>query len=217
MRLNKGVVGFFVVLGVAMLAGGVVMWFSAGDDEPGLDLGAVILGGIGAFYLVLTGILWLIVRRRNRLVNTGVPAMATIISARDTGTMVNNQPRLALEVEIVPEDGRSPYRFETRKVIGHSALGAMRPGATLPVSVDPRRPERFTFIDAEQYASIGGRASTGTADQILSILRDARMPTATVSNDDRLGRLERLAALHASGVLSDDEFAAEKQRLLDEQ
>jgi hypothetical protein len=52
---------------------------------------------------------------------------------------------------------------------------------------------------------------------LLSILRDARMPTATVSNDDRLGRLERLAALHASGVLSDDEFAAEKQRLLDEQ
>lgn len=216
MRLNKGVVIFFVVLGVAMLAGGVVIWLgSDGGVEQGPGMAALILGGIGAFYLVLTGILWLIVRRQNRLVNTGVPAMATIISARDSGTMVNNQPRLVLEVEITPEDGRPPYRFETKKVISHSALAAVRPGATLPVSVDPGRPQRFAFIDTEQYAAIGGRASTGT-DQLLSILRSARMPTATASNDDRLGRLERLAALHASGVLSDDEFAAEKQRLLGE-
>jgi hypothetical protein len=32
--------------------------------------------------------------------------------------------------------------------------------------------------------------------------------------DDRLAQFERLAALHASGVLSDQEFEAEKARIL---
>jgi hypothetical protein len=229
MRMNRGVVVFFVLLGVAMLAGAVVMWLSAdGVTAPGLEMGALILGGLGVFYLLLMLVLWLFVKRRNRLVTTGRPAIATIISARDSGTMVNNQPRLVLEVEITPEDGGNPYRFETKKVVGHSSLAAMRPGASLPVAVDPQRPRRFTFIDAEQYASMGGRAATTGTEQLVSILRNAGLVPGTVdaatvwpqdasSDDDRLGRLERLAALHASGALSDDEFAAEKQRLLDEQ
>jgi hypothetical protein len=229
MRMNRGVVVFFVLLGVAMLVGAVVMWLSAdGVTEPGLEMGALILGGLGVFYLLLMFVLWLFVKRRNRLAATGRPAIATIISARDSGTMVNNQPRLVLEIEITPEDGGAPYRFETKKVVGHSSLAAMRPGASLAVAVDPQRPQRFTFIDAEQYASMGGRAATTGTDQLVSFLRNAGLVPGTVdaatagpqgagSDDDRLGRLERLAALHASGALSDDEFAAEKQRLLDEQ
>jgi hypothetical protein len=45
----------------------------------------------------------------------------------------------------------------------------------------------------------------------------AEAPTAVVAPDDenaRLHRLERLATLHEKGVLSDEEFAAEKSRLL---
>jgi hypothetical protein len=33
-------------------------------------------------------------------------------------------------------------------------------------------------------------------------------------SEDRIAQLERLAQLHASGVLTDDEFAAEKARIL---
>ncbi len=43
----------------------------------------------------------------------------------------------------------------------------------------------------------------------------AETPTAVLSDEDaRLQRLERLAALHEKGVLTDEEFAAEKARLL---
>ncbi len=49
----------------------------------------------------------------------------------------------------------------------------------------------------------GGEASTAEA------------PTEVISDEDaRLARLERLATLHERGVLTDDEFAAEKARLL---
>jgi hypothetical protein len=42
----------------------------------------------------------------------------------------------------------------------------------------------------------------------------ASMPPAAPSGDDRLARLERLAALKASGALTDAEFEAEKAKIL---
>ncbi len=42
----------------------------------------------------------------------------------------------------------------------------------------------------------------------------APAPTAPSSSDDQLDRLERLAALRDSGALSEDEFLAQKRRLL---
>ena len=42
------------------------------------------------------------------------------------------------------------------------------------------------------------------------------LPTEVLANDEdaRLQRLERLGSLHEKGVLTDEEFAAEKSRLL---
>jgi hypothetical protein len=43
----------------------------------------------------------------------------------------------------------------------------------------------------------------------------AEAPTAVLDDDDaRLARLERLGELHAKGILTDEEFAAEKARVL---
>jgi Short C-terminal domain len=56
----------------------------------------------------------------------------------------------------------------------------------------------------------GGAAPGGGAG-----IPDARPPTQVMNDEDaRLSRLERLGALHEKGVLSDEEFAAEKARLL---
>jgi hypothetical protein len=55
------------------------------------------------------------------------------------------------------------------------------------------------FVD-EARARIGARATTATS-----------MPPAAMSTADELGKL---GELHAAGVLSDDEFAAAKARLL---
>ena len=38
---------------------------------------------------------------------------------------------------------------------------------------------------------------------------------ATSGEDARLARLERLGALHEKGILTDEEFAAEKTRVLE--
>jgi uncharacterized membrane protein YdbT with pleckstrin-like domain len=52
---------------------------------------------------------------------------------------------------------------------------------------------------------------------LLYKTREARTAgVATTAPEDATGKLERLARLHRDGVLSDEEFAAKKQELLDE-
>lgn len=69
----------------------------------------------------------------------------------------------------------------------------------------PRRPwERRT--PAAPAPSAEQRVETPTTDRVES---------QTVGDDALLDRLERLAALRDSGALTDDEFQAQKRRLLD--
>ena len=62
----------------------------------------------------------------------------------------------------------------------------------------------------------------GTAQGIAERMRSARegrvatagAPSAAASGDPRLGEIERLAELRASGALTEEEFAVEKGRIL---
>jgi hypothetical protein len=87
------------------------------------------------------------------------------------------------------------------------------------------------FPDAD-YGEVFGR----TKDRVVGAVKDANLgeraskirlpemrkpedetPTATLpanAEEDRLARLERLASLHEKGVLTDEELASEKQRVL---
>ncbi len=83
------------------------------------------------------------------------------------------------------------------------------------------RPHPGRVVDAVKSANLGERAPNCGCPE----MRDAEggetptseAPTAVVApseDDARLGRLERLAGLHEKGVLTDEEFAAEKSRVL---
>lgn len=71
-------------------------------------------------------------------------------------------------------------------------------------------------VGAVQDANLGERASKLRLPEMRKPASEA--PTTEVSpadaDDARLARLERLAALHEKGVLSDEELAAEKKRVL---
>ncbi|WP_028065016.1 SHOCT domain-containing protein [Solirubrobacter soli] len=112
-----------------------------------------------------------------------------------------------------------------------------RGGQVLPVTVDRADPSRLriewdevrTHEDriAEQAEALAARMNNGegTGNDLVDQLR-AAFPGAeiTVSSHqpnlsdltgvDSVERLERLAALHRSGALTDEEFAAAKARLL---
>jgi hypothetical protein len=67
---------------------------------------------------------------------------------------------------------------------------------------------------AVKSANLGEKASR-LREGIAGPGGEEEAPTTVISEDDaRLERLERLAALHERGVLNDEEFAAEKARVL---
>ncbi len=89
--------------------------------------------------LVLAGlVVWVVVGegRHARLRATGLAASARVVAARQTGTWVNNNPEVALDLEVsVP--GRAPYAATLKAVVPQLNLVAVQPGATLAVRVAP--------------------------------------------------------------------------------
>jgi hypothetical protein len=72
--------------------------------------------------------------------------------------------------------------------------------------VQRRQAEKF----AERDAQIAADRQQAYAQQTAP----APAPAAAPPDDDRLARLQQLADLRSSGVLTEEEFAAEKARIL---
>ncbi|MBE2315258.1 SHOCT domain-containing protein [Solirubrobacter sp. CPCC 204708] len=96
-------------------------------------------------------------------------------------------------------------------------------GMTLPVTLDRADPTRLKvewdelptaqeLIQQRTEAMLSGGLPGVTMGQPLVI--DLRGQPAQSNGGDQVDRLERLAALHASGVLTDEELAAAKAKLL---
>jgi hypothetical protein len=72
-------------------------------------------------------------------------------------------------------------------------------------------------VDAVKDANLGERASKLRLPEMRKPAGEGEAPTATLpanAEESRLARLERLATLHEKGVLTDEELAAEKARVL---
>jgi hypothetical protein len=73
-------------------------------------------------------------------------------------------------------------------------------------------------VDAVKDANLGERASKLRLPEMRKPAAESEAATATMpadAEDARLARLERLATLHEKGVLTDEELASEKARVLD--
>jgi hypothetical protein len=68
-------------------------------------------------------------------------------------------------------------------------------------------------IDLSGVAAAAGQAATG-ATTPASAPASTPAPAPAAAADDVVSQLERLAKLHETGVLTDDEFATQKQRIL---
>ena len=69
----------------------------------------------------------------------GRSGTATITALRHTGTFVNENPEVELDLE-VSVDGMTPYSATLRQVIAMVASPRFQPGAIVPVKVDPSEP-----------------------------------------------------------------------------
>jgi hypothetical protein len=77
-------------------------------------------------------------RARDLQIN-GRPGTATITALRRTGTFVNENPEVEMDLEVTV-DGMTPYAATHRQVIAVIASPQFQPGSIVPVKVDPGEP-----------------------------------------------------------------------------
>jgi hypothetical protein len=74
-----------------------------------------------------------------QLATTGEVAEAQIVGSRDTGTQINLQPVLELDL-LVMRQGQPPYPATVRQMVANAQLGLVAPGSTVSVRIDPANP-----------------------------------------------------------------------------
>ncbi len=167
----------FIVLGVAFLAIGVVLVFVAllphasGVTGEMTGMGA----GIVALTLVPMGIVFTIIgvayarvtAARRRLLASGIPAQATILSVSGGSMVVNNVNVLLTYRLRVMVPGRAPYETDHRQLTPMFQMASLQVGASVPVLVDPTEPQRLTIDLANEAGSLreaqSARPGSGSA------------------------------------------------------
>lgn len=69
----------------------------------------------------------------------GTAAQLQVTGSRDTGTVLNLQPVLEIDLLVVP-DGGAPYPTTIRQVVPMASLARVAPGGALRGKVDPSNP-----------------------------------------------------------------------------
>ena len=137
------------------------------------------------------------VQTMQRVGASGVPGSARLLSVTDTGGTMNEHPICEIQLEVtVP--GHAPYTTVVRQPVPRMQAPLLQPGGIVAVKVDPNDPTTVVMDWEGQGAQAAGQAA-GAAQQ----------------SQDPVLRLERLQSLKDKGLLTDGEFAAQKQRILE--
>jgi hypothetical protein len=139
----------FVELAIGI--GSVVAARRAPGTGGGYDFSAVILLGVGIVLFVIGVFLKVRGRRRARIYHTGIPGEAVIRAVHETGTMVNNQPMYAFDLEVTGS-GFAPTTTTHREVVPFWFASRVGPQSRVPVKVDPNNPSRLIF-DWDRFAT----------------------------------------------------------------
>jgi Short C-terminal domain len=140
-----------------------------------------------------------------KVLRKGVPGRAMIVErgALDRGGTSFNLP-MTLQVHV---EGRTPYEVEDQWMV--KAKDTVALDGWIPVRVDPEMAQVEQALGAMGInLDLSNATVTSHPPQEFSF-----GPAA--DGDDTISKLERLAALHASGALTDAEFAEQKRRILD--
>lgn len=76
----------------------------------------------------------------------GLKASALILDAQETGTYINNCPKVEFKLQIsVP--GREQYEVIHKQCISHLSLAQFQQGLVKDVLVDPKNPKKIMFVE----------------------------------------------------------------------
>lgn len=102
----------------------------------GVWLAAGILGPVGLGLLISARATAAKAARSDRILQTGVPAIAEITDAQNTGSELNGNPMMRLTLTIIQDDVPL-YAMVHKEYVPAQHTGRLQEGARLPVKVDP--------------------------------------------------------------------------------
>ena len=119
-----------------------------------MDPNQLFAGGIGLFTilitcasllfgLVITAVVLFVVFRLVRsmqpnrsILQNGIPAQATIRQVWQTGTFINENPQVGMQLEVRPPGG-APYVTQLNAVVPLINIPQFQPGTVVPVKISP--------------------------------------------------------------------------------
>jgi len=173
-RLPKAIIATIVIVGIVMI--GLSIAFSFGTSMTGEAMGSVwitllitgggiILAFIAALWLfrklaggVNRDLLKMVAGAGGESIPAGLPGTASVLSVRDTGITINHINAM-MEVGLrVQPDGGAPYETKTRISLARHSWGAIKPGMSVAVRIDPKDPQRVAI---DLSAGVGVAAGVG--------------------------------------------------------
>jgi Short C-terminal domain len=150
-------------------------------------------------------------KKAQELFETGSKGVGTVLQVQDTGMTVNDNPRVKMVFRVEPLDGTAA--FDAQKTTTVSRVEIPRQGDRYPIWYDPEDP-----ADKWAYATVGDDSGRATMRQLFGDAADTFVgmgaPATPAPQVDSIDQLKQLADLHAQGALTDEEFAAQKAKLL---
>ena len=153
-------------------------------------------------------------KKAESLLATGSKGAGTVLTVQDTGMTVNDNPRIAMTFRVEPLDGSPAFDVQKTKTV--SRVSIPRQGERYPVWYDPADPSNWAFA---MIADDEGRATMRqmfgeVAETFTGMNTPAPPAPASASGQDTVEQIKQLADLHSQGILTDEEFAAQKAKLL---
>ena len=154
-------------------------------------------------------------KKAEELFASGQKGVGTVVSVQDTGMTVNDNPRVKMVFRVEPLDG-SPA-FDAQKTRTVSRIQIPRQGDRYPVWYDAEDPSgtwAYAYVDDDNGRATMRELFGDVANSFVGMNAPAPPTPAAGQGQDVVEQLKQLADLHSQGILTDDEFAAQKAKIL---
>lgn len=182
----------FVILGIPSLLVGILE-LGIPDADASWRWLPIVVGGYALFVGVVGGFLYLAGSAIEAKAGPPptIPATLWITAVTETGTFINERPRLEFELRVEPDAGSGVAAYEVTKkaTVPFTAMGSLKVGDGFRALV--AGPESPTSMEISWDEPVGAPAGAEVA-----------------------ARLEALDRLKADGTVSEEEYQLQRDRIL---
>ena len=147
------------------------------------------------------------------LMANGSKAVGTVLIVQDTGTTINNNPRIRMRFRIEPLDGAAAFDAEKTKTV--SRVEIPRQGDRYPIWYDPEDQGSWAFaLVRDDTGRESLRQQFGdVANTFVGMGAPPPPPSASPTGQDTVAAVAQLADLLRQGLITQDEFDSQKAKL----